>query len=80
MSAANCKNAYILDSLEKSATGKLVILKNNTPKAVLISFETHEALEEELEYLRLTTHAYARQNTFRSENARSHKDMMKKFG
>lgn len=88
MPAVNClsatalakKTAVTLDSLEKSETGKLIILKDNMPKAVLLSFDAYEALEEELEDLRLAAHAYTRQKTFRSETARSHKDMMERFG
>ncbi|XCN74455.1 MAG: type II toxin-antitoxin system prevent-host-death family antitoxin [Candidatus Electrothrix aestuarii] len=74
------KTAAALDSLEQGETGKLIILKNNTPKAVLLSFEAYEALEEELEDLRLAALAFARLKTFKPEEAVSHEEMLEKFG
>ncbi|MCI5138725.1 MAG: type II toxin-antitoxin system prevent-host-death family antitoxin [Candidatus Electrothrix sp. AR1] len=74
------KTAAALDSLEQGETGKLIILKNNAPKAVLLSFEAYEALEEELEDLRLAALAFARLKTFKPEEAISHNEMLKKFG
>ena len=73
------KTAAALDSLEQGEKDKLIILKNNTPKAVLLSFEAYEALEEELEDLRLGALALARSQTFVPETALSHEDMLKKF-
>lgn len=74
------KTAATLESLEKGESEKLVILKNNSPKAVLLSMECYEALEEELEDLRLTALALARLHTFDAKDAISHNDMMEKFG
>ena len=73
------KTAAALDSLEQGEQDKLIILKNNTPKAVLLSFAAYEALEEELEDLRLGALALARLQTFTPETALSHEDMLKKF-
>ncbi|RWX46874.1 prevent-host-death family protein [Candidatus Electrothrix aarhusensis] len=72
------KTAAALDSLEQGDKDKLIILKNNAPKAVLLSFEAYEALEEELEDLRLGALALARLQTFAPENALSHEEMLKK--
>jgi antitoxin StbD len=74
------KTAATLESLEKGDSEKLIILKNNAPKAVLLSMEYYEALEEEMEDLRLTALALARLQTFNTEDAISHIDMMEKFG
>ncbi len=74
------KTSATLESLEKGETEKLIILKNNAPKAVLLSMECYEALEEEMEDLRLTALALARLQTFDPKHAVSHKEMMEKFG
>ncbi len=74
------KTAATLESLEKGESEKLIILKNNAPKAVLLSIECYEALEEEMEDLRLTALALARLQTFDAKDTISHNDMMEKFG
>jgi antitoxin StbD len=73
------KTASTLDSLEKGESEKLIILKNNAPKAVLLSIEAYRAMQEEMEDLRLTALALARMKSFREENAISHEEMMEKF-
>jgi len=73
------KTAATLDMLEKGDVGEFIILKNNTPKAILVSIEQYEAIQEELEDLRLTALALARLQTFKPEEALSHKAMMEKF-
>jgi len=78
--ALSKKTSATLESLEKGESEKLIILKNNTPKAVLLSMECYEAMEEELEDLRLTSLALARLQTFDAKDAISHNDMMEKFG
>ena len=78
--ALSKKTAATLDALEKGEVEKLIILKNNTPKAVLLSIEAYEAIEEEMEDLRLTALAVARLETFRPKEALSHEYMMEKFG
>jgi antitoxin StbD len=73
------KTAATLDSLQNDETGKLIILKNNAPKAILLSVEAYEAMKEEMEDLRLATLAFARLKTFRLEKVASHEEMMKQF-
>ncbi len=72
------KTAATLDTLEKGDAEKLIILKNNAPKAILMSIDAYEAMEEEMEDLRLTALALARLQNFRSEDAIPHKKMMHK--
>lgn len=74
------KTAHTLDSLSNGEREKFIILKNNTPKAILMSVEAFEALEEELEDLRLTSLALARIQTFNIDDSIPHKKMMEKFG
>jgi len=59
---------------------KLIILKNNEPKVVLLSVEAYEAMEEEVEDLRLATLGLARLHTFQEKLSLSHDAMMEKFG
>ena len=73
------KTSATLDMLEKGEAEKLIILKNNTPKAVLLSIEAYEALEEEMEDLRLTALALARLETFDQKKVLSHKTVWEKF-
>ena len=74
------KTSATLESLEKGEHEKLIILKNNAPKAVLLSIDAYEALQEELEDLRLTALAIARLHTFESGEAIGHDEMMARFG
>ncbi|MBW1819184.1 MAG: type II toxin-antitoxin system prevent-host-death family antitoxin, partial [Deltaproteobacteria bacterium] len=62
--ALSKKTSATLEALEKGEVEKLIILKNNAPKAVLLSMEAYEAMEEELEDLRLMALALARLETF----------------
>lgn len=78
--ALSKKTAATLESLEKGEAEKFIILKNNAPKAILMSVEAYEALEEEMEDLRLTALALARLHTFQKKDAVSHETMMEKFG
>jgi len=73
------KTAVTLDALEKGDPDKLIILKNNAPKAILMSIDAYEAMEEELEDLRLTALVLARLKNFKPDGAISHKEMMEKF-
>ena len=70
------KTAATLDALEKGDAEKLIILKNNAPKAILMSIDAYEAMEEEMEDLRLTALALARLQSFSLEDAIPHKKMM----
>jgi antitoxin StbD len=71
--------AATLKSIENGETDKLIILKNNSPKAILMSFESYEAMEEEIEDLHLTALALSRIQNFNPEETISHKEMMDKY-
>lgn len=71
--------AATLNSLDSGETDKLIILKNNSPKAILMSFESYEAMEEEIEDLRLTALALTRIQKFDPEQTISHKQMIDKY-
>lgn len=71
--------AATLNSLETGDTDNFVILKNNEPKAILMSVESYEAMEEEIEDLRLTALALSRIQNFDPEQGISHKEMMNKY-
>ena len=73
------QTAATLNSLENGETDKLIILKNNSPKAILMSFEVYEAMEEEIEDLRLTALALSRIQNFNPEETITHKEMMDKY-
>jgi len=77
--ALSKKTAATLDTLEKGEIEKLIILKNNTPKAILVSIDAYEAMEEEMEDLRLAALALARLQTFKPNEALSHDHIMEKF-
>ena len=66
------KTSATLDALEKGEAEKLIILKNNAPKAVLLSVECYEAMEEEIEDLRLTALALARLETLDEKKVLPH--------
>ena len=74
------KTSATLEALEKGDVEKLIILKNNAPKAVLLSMESYEAMEEEMEDLRLTLLALTRQESFDEHKALSHSAIRDKFG
>ena len=71
--------AATLNSIETGETDKVIILKNNAPKAILMSIESYEAMEEEIEDLRLTALALSRIQNFYSGDSISHEEMMKKY-
>ena len=72
------KTAATLNNIESGETDTLIILKNNSPKAILMSFEKYEAMEEEIEDLRLTALALARLQSYNEKEGISHKEMMEK--
>ena len=82
LSATNLskKTSATLDALANGDTDKLIILKNNTPKAVLLSMESYEAMEQEMEDLRLMALAMARLDSFDKKKALSHDFILEKFG
>ena len=77
--ALSKKTSATLEAMERGETDKFLILKNNTPKAVLLSIDAYESMEEEIEDLRLATLALARLENFKPEEALAHTEMMKKF-
>ena len=78
--ALSKKTSATLDALEKGEAEKLIIMKNNAPKAILLSIERYEAMEEEIEDLRLTALALARMETFDEKKVLSHQYIQEKFG
>ncbi len=74
------KTSATLAAMDRGDTDKFLILKNNAPKAVLMSIDAYESMEEEMEDLRLATLALARLESFKPEEALTHAEMMKKFG
>ncbi|MFO7750066.1 MAG: type II toxin-antitoxin system Phd/YefM family antitoxin [Desulfobacteraceae bacterium] len=68
-----------LNSFENEEIDKVIILKNNAPKAVLMSIESYESMEEEIEDLRFTALALSRIHNFDPQEVLSHKEMMKKY-
>ena len=69
-----------LDAFERGDADKMIVLKNNAPKAVLLSIDAFETMQEEIEDLRLASLAFVRQQSFDPEKALSHQQMMEKFG
>ena len=78
--ALSKRTSATLDALEKGEAEKLIILRNNTPKAILLSIEHYETLQEEIEDLRLTALALARLETLDEKKALSHEYIQEKFG
>ncbi len=73
------KTSATLDALDKGEVEKMIVLKNNAPKAVLLSMEAFQTMQEELEDLRLASLALIRQETFDPKKALSHERIMEKF-
>ena len=73
------KTSATLDAFDRGEIEKMIVLKNNAPKAVLLSMEAFQALQEELEDLRTASLALIRQETFDPEKALSHEQIMEKF-
>ena len=74
------KTSATLDALETGEAEKLIILKNNAPKAVLLSMERYEAMEEEIEDLRLTALALSRLGNLDEKKVLSYGYIQEKFG
>jgi antitoxin StbD len=77
--ALSKKTSATLEALEKGEAERLIILKNNAPKAILLSMESYEAMLEEIEDLRLTALALARLDSFDAKKALSHEYIQEKF-
>lgn len=69
----------IIDKLTSGKQGHYVIMKNNSPAAVLLNIHSYEALLDELEDLRIETVARKRLQDFDKTKSVSHEDMVKKF-
>jgi antitoxin StbD len=78
--ALSKKTSATLDALENGEAERLIILKNNAPKAILLSIESYEAMQEEMEDLRLTALALARLESFEEKKALSNEYIQEKFG
>ena len=73
------KTAATIDALENGLADKLIIMRNNAPKAILMSMGAYEELMEEMEDLRLGALALARARTFSENKALSHEKVFGKF-
>lgn len=69
----------IIDSLASGKHDRYVIIKNNSPTAVLLNIQTYENLLDELEDLRIEAIARNRLQDFPKSKAISHEEMLKKF-
>jgi len=78
--ALSKKTSATLAALEKGEAEKLIILKNNAPKAILLSIERYETMQEEIEDLRLTALALARLETLDENKLLRHEHILEKFG
>lgn len=77
--ALSKRTSATLQALEDGDAERLIILKNNAPKAVLLSMESYEAMQEEMEDLRLTALALTRLESFEEDKSLSHDYMCEKF-
>lgn len=77
--ALSKRTSATLEAIEKGDAEKWIVLKNNSPKAVLLSMEAYEAMEEEMEDLRLTALALARLQTYDRKKALPHDYVWEKF-
>ncbi len=73
------KTSFTLEALERGEAEELIILKNNEPRAVLLSMAAYESMREEIEDLRLASLAMARFESFDRDRAVPHDRMMEKF-
>ncbi len=73
------KTSSTLDALERGEAEELIILKNNQPRAVLLSMAAYESMREEVEDLRLASLAMARLESFDRDKAVPHDRMVEKF-
>lgn len=70
----------ILQKLVSGEENRLVVLKNNTPAAVVLSVPAFEALMDELDDLRTLAVAKDRMRTFDRRKAITHAAMLKRYG
>jgi antitoxin StbD len=70
----------IFEKLRKGERDRLLVLKNNTPAAVMLSVAAFEALMEELDDLRIDAVARGRLRTLKRSRSLSHRQMLRRFG
>ena len=69
----------IINKLTSGEHDRYVIMKNNSPAAVLLNIQAYEALLDELEDLRIECVVRKRLQNFDKSQTISHEDMKKKF-
>lgn len=69
----------IMKKLSSGEQDRYVIMKNNSPAAVLMNINFYEALMDELDDLRIELVARNRLQNFDARQAISHEDMLAKF-
>jgi len=69
----------IFEQLRKERQERFVVLKNNTPAAVMLSIRTFEKLLDELQDLRLERVARRRLRSLRRVKTLTHRAMMRRF-
>lgn len=67
------------DALTSGKQDRYVVMKNNNPSAVVLPVETFEAMQDELEDLRLQSIAVERVTDFDADKAISHADMLARY-
>lgn len=69
----------IFDRLSSGEQQKYIVMRNNSPAAVMLAVEVYESLMDELDDLRIELTARERLNSFDRSKAISHDEMMKRF-
>jgi antitoxin StbD len=69
----------IFDRLSSGKQQKYIVMRNNSPAAVMLPVDVYESLIDELDDLRIELTARERLNSFDRSKAISHDEMMKRF-
>lgn len=69
----------IFDRLSSGKQQKYIVMRNNTPAAVMLPVNVYESLMDELDDLRIELTALERLKSFDRPQAISHEEMMKRF-
>ena len=67
------------DALTSGRQDRFVVMKNNNPSAVVLPVDIFEAMQDELEDLRLQVIAVERLTDFDASKAISHADMLDRY-
>jgi antitoxin StbD len=67
------------DALTSGKQDRFVVMKNNNPSAVVLPVDIFEAMQDELEDLRLQSIAVERLTDFDANKAISHTDMVARY-